>query len=80
MSEAIQGGTARGKAAKRTAELRGKSGSELETELSSLYREQFNLRMQRGSGQDVKPHDFRRVRRQIARIKTIMNEQTTASA
>lgn len=61
-------------------DLRAKSGDELQTELSGLYREQFNLRMQRGSGQEVKPHDFKRVRRQIARIKTIMNEQTAASA
>jgi large subunit ribosomal protein L29 len=60
--------------------LRTKSAAELDTELSGLYREQFNLRMQRGSGQDVKPHDFKRVRRQIARIKTIMKEQTAVSA
>ena len=59
-------------------DIRAKSGAELETELTGLYREQFNLRMQRGSGQEVKPHDFKRVRRQIARIKTIMNEQTSA--
>lgn len=63
----------------RAVELRGKSGAELETELSGLYREQFNLRMQRGSGQEVKPHDFKRVRREIARIKTIMNEQTASA-
>jgi large subunit ribosomal protein L29 len=61
-------------------DLRTKSAAELDTELSGLYREQFNLRMQRGSGQDVKPHDFKRVRRQIARIKTIMKEQTAVSA
>ncbi len=65
---------------KLATDLRTKSVAELETELSGLYREQFNLRMQRGSGQDVKPHDFKRVRRQIARIKTIMSEQTAASA
>ena len=68
------------KHARRNADLRAKSGEEMETELTGLYREQFNLRMQRGSGQDVKPHDFRRVRRQIARIKTLLNEQNTASA
>lgn len=77
--------TAVGKRAKAVAELRAKSDQELDTELNGLYREQFNLRMQRGSGQDVKPHDFRRVRRQIARIKTLLrekqgNEQTAVSA
>ncbi len=65
---------------KLAADLRAKSAEDLDKELSGLYREQFNLRMQRGSGQDVKPHDFKRVRRQIARIKTILNEQTAASA
>jgi len=62
----------------RGAELRGKSADELEKELTGLYREQFNLRMQQGSGQDVKPHDHKRVRREIARIKTIMNEKSTS--
>jgi len=59
-------------------ELRGKSAAELETELTSLYREQFNLRMQQGSGQDVKPHVHKRVRREIARIKTIMTEKSAS--
>ena len=62
------------------SELREKSASELEGELTSLYREQFNLRMQAGSGQDVKPHDHKRVRREIARIKTIINEKQSAGA
>jgi len=48
-----------------TAELREKSIDELNTELSALFREQFNLRMQQGSGQDIKPHNHKRVRRQI---------------
>jgi|GEM_PF-50611 len=82
MSEASDTSTGKvvGKRAKRNADLRAKSAAELDTELGGLYREQFNLRMQRGSGQDVKPHDFKRVRRQIARIKTLLNEQTAASA
>jgi large subunit ribosomal protein L29 len=62
------------------SELRDKSVEELNTELSSLYREQFNLRMQRGSGQDVKPHNYKRVRRQIARIKTIIHQKQSAEA
>jgi len=80
MSQKDETGAAVGKRAKRNAELRAKSSEEMNTELNGLYREQFNLRMQRGSGQDVKPHDFKRVRRQIARIKTLLNEQTAASA
>lgn len=64
----------------KTSELSAKSVEELTTELGSLFREQFNLRMQRGSGQDVKPHNFKRVRRQIARIKTIINQKQSAGA
>jgi large subunit ribosomal protein L29 len=57
------------------AEIKGKSVDELGGELKDLYREQFNLRMQKGSGQDIKPHNFKRVRRQIARIKTVINQK-----
>lgn len=60
------------------AELREKSVDELNNELSALFREQFNLRMQQGSGQDVKPHNHKRVRRQIARIKTIIIQKQSA--
>ena len=62
------------------ADLKNKTVDELNTELTALFREQFNLRMQQGSGQDVKPHNHKRVRRQIARIKTIINEKQSASA
>ena len=65
---------------KRIKELRQKDEAGLTEELTGLYREGFALRMQRGSGQDVKPHDFKRVRRDIARIKTLMNEKKRASA
>ena len=58
------------------ADLREKSIDELNTELSALFREQFNLRMQLGSGQEVAPHNHKRVRREIARIKTIIAEKT----
>jgi len=61
-------------------DLRDKSAAELEKELAALMKEQFNLRMQRGSGQIVKPHDFTRVRRDIARIRTIMTEVTRTGA
>ncbi len=61
------------------AELRDKSVDELNTELAALFREQFNLRMQQGTGQEVKPHNHKRVRRQIARIKTIINQKQSGA-
>ena len=59
----------------KATELREKSVSELEAELIGLYREQFNLRMQKGVGQLSRPDQFSKVRRNIARIKTILNEK-----
>ena len=59
-------------------ELRGKSESELREELLSLLREQFNLRVQRATGQMAKPHLFRDVRRNIARVRTVLAEQQGA--
>ena len=67
-------------AASRSSDLREKSAAELDEELTSLYREKFNLRMQQGSGQDVKPHDHKRVRRDIARVKTIIKQKSTAGS
>jgi len=57
-------------------DLKGKKEAELRAELSGLLREQFNLRMQRGIGQLATPHEIRRVRRDIARIKTVLNEKS----
>ena len=48
--------------------------TELKTELLELRKEQFNLRMQRGTGQLTNSSRFKVVRRQIARIKTQMGE------
>ena len=56
-------------------DLRQKKEAELREELSGLLREQFNLRMQRGIGQLAKPHELRRVRRDIARVRTVLNEK-----
>ena len=56
-------------------ELRQKDLVGLRQELQERLREQFNLRMQQGSGQTVRPHQMKAVRREIARIKTIMNEK-----
>lgn len=60
-------------------DLREKNEVELRKELTGLLREQFNLRMQRGIGQLPTPHDIRRVRRDIARIKTVLNEKSKSS-
>jgi large subunit ribosomal protein L29 len=56
-------------------DLRQKNETELREELSGLLREQFNLRMQRGIGQLATPHELRRVRRDIARLRTVLNEK-----
>jgi len=50
--------------------------SELKSELLELRKEQFNLRMQKGTGQLANPSRFKLVRRQIARVKTRINELT----
>ena len=60
-------------------DMREKNEIELREELSGLLREQFSLRMQRGIGQLATPHDLRRVRKDIARIKTVLNEKTKDS-
>lgn len=59
-------------------DMRSKSAVELRQELTSLLREEFNLRMQKVTGQLARPHQFKRIRRDIARIKTVMNEQAKA--
>jgi large subunit ribosomal protein L29 len=55
-------------------DLRSKSVDELADELVELRREQFNLRMQRATGQLARPHEYGRVRKDIARVKTVMAE------
>ena len=50
--------------------------TELKSELLELRKEQFNLRMQRGTGQLANPSRFKLVRREIARVKTRINELT----
>lgn len=56
-------------------DLRNKSKDELSKELLALLKEQFNLRIQKGAGQSPKSNLFKKVRKDIARIKTIMNEK-----
>jgi len=55
-------------------ELRKKNSSELQNELQELLKEQFKLRMQKSSGQMSSPARFKSLRRDIARVKTVMNE------
>jgi large subunit ribosomal protein L29 len=57
-------------------ELRTKSAADLQKELLDLRREQFNLRMARVTGDPVKPDQFTKVRRNIARLKTVLGEQS----
>lgn len=58
----------------KATELRAKSRQELDEELLKLRKEHFNLRLQRATGQLTRPHDYGRVRRDIARIKTVIAE------
>ncbi|HFD91891.1 MAG TPA: 50S ribosomal protein L29 [Gammaproteobacteria bacterium] len=60
-------------------ELREKTIPELREELTSLLREQFNLRMQKGTGQLSQTHKLKMVRRDIARVYTIINEKQRMS-
>jgi large subunit ribosomal protein L29 len=55
-------------------DLRKSSVDDLHKQLFELLKEQFNLRMQKGTGQLSRPSQVRAVRRDIARIKTIMHE------
>jgi large subunit ribosomal protein L29 len=55
-------------------EMRKKSTGELREELLKLRREQFNLRMQRATGQMARPDQFGKVRKNIARLKTVLRE------
>ena len=61
-------------------ELRQKSAAELRDELMKLRREQFNLRMAQAAGQAAKPDQFTKVRRNVARLKTVLGEQSRASS
>ncbi len=53
-------------------ELRQKNAQQLNEHLVELRREQFNLRMQKGSGQLAQTHQFGRVRREIAQVKYLL--------
>ena len=61
-------------------EWRGKSAAELTDELLKMRKEQFALRMQRATGQAPKPDQFQKVRRNIARLKTVQREAALKAA
>ena len=56
-------------------DIKEKSAEELKQDLLDLRKEQFNLRMQKGSGQLTQPHQLRRVRRDIARTKFVLGSK-----
>ena len=61
-------------------DLRAKTADELNDTLLSLKKEHFNLRFQRSSGQLEDTSQFRRLRRDIARIKTIISDRRRGAA
>ncbi len=60
-------------------ELRTRSVPELADELLKLRKEQFALRMQRATGQQPKPDQFSKVRRNIARLKTVLRQKQSGT-
>jgi len=62
----------------KASELREKSVEELQTQLQDLYKDQFNNRMQKSTGQLGQTHLLRDVKRDIARVKTLLNEKQAA--
>jgi large subunit ribosomal protein L29 len=62
----------------KASELRQKSAADLDNELIELLRAQFNLRMQRSISQTQRHDQFTKLRRDIARIKTILAERAAA--
>jgi large subunit ribosomal protein L29 len=68
------------KTASKADDFRAKSADELSDQLSTMKKEQFNLRFQRANGQAENTGRIRVLRRDIARIQTVLNEQRRASA
>ena len=61
-------------------DLRKQSAQDLNDQLLELRREQFNLRMQRGAGNQTHTHHFKRVKREIAQVKMLIGEKTSSAA
>ena len=64
----------------KATELREKSKEDLQKELVALRRELFNLRMQKGAGETPVAHRFKQIRRDVARIFTVLREQQGGNA
>ncbi|MDD9893961.1 MAG: 50S ribosomal protein L29 [Gammaproteobacteria bacterium] len=62
----------------KASDLTGKSAAELKEQLIELRKEQFNLRLEQASGQMAQPHRVKQVRRDIARVKTVLGQQAAA--
>jgi large subunit ribosomal protein L29 len=62
----------------KASELREKTGAELNELLIELHREQFNLKMQKATGQLSKPDQVRRIRRDVARVHTVLTQKGAA--
>ncbi len=63
----------------KAAELRGKTPEDLDNELTELLRAQFGLRMQKATQQLANNSQLRKVRRDIARVRTVMGEKRKQS-
>ena len=63
----------------KTKDLREKTDAELGDELLKLRREQFNLRMQAATGQGAKPDQHGKVRKNIARLKTLQRQRAQSA-
>jgi large subunit ribosomal protein L29 len=59
----------------KATELRDQSVEELQQTLLTLLKDQFNLRMQKATGQLAQTHTLGQVRRDIARVKTVLNQK-----
>lgn len=64
----------------KASELRQKNADELSAELLDSLKEQFVFRMQRATGQLTRPSEMKKVRKKIARIKTVINEMQSADS
>ena len=64
----------------KASELKGKSGDELKQELQSLLKAQFSLRMQKATQQLSNTSQLRKVRRDIARVRTLLTEKARGQA
>lgn len=60
----------------KAAEIREKTIDELSVLLLELRKEQFNLRMQNGTGQLAQNDQFNKIRKDVARVKTVINEKS----